>query len=99
MLALIFLAACRSGTAQDLHQQGKQTKQKVEFAATVVYVPLEGGFYGLRTDGGRQYEPRNLPAAMRKDGLRVRVRGILVTGVASFRQWGVPLDILHIESR
>lgn len=99
LLTLLLLGGCHPAPAQELHKQGVQQKQVVEFTATVVRVPVEGGFYGLRADDGRQYEPRNLPASMRRAGLRVKVRGVVITGAAGFRQWGPKIDLLHIESR
>lgn len=99
LLLLFFLSACHFDPARGLHKTPPRDRQSVEFTGTVVRVPLEGGFYGLRDDAGRQYEPRNLPAALRRNGLRVRVRGRLVKGAASFRQWGALLDIQHIEPR
>lgn len=41
--------------------------------ATVRYLPLEGGCWVLQS-GGTNYEPINLPASYRVDGLRVNVR-------------------------
>ena len=36
---------------------------------TVVYLNLEGGVYVIRGDGGRTYNPSNLPEKYQKDGL------------------------------
>ncbi|MCS7242333.1 MAG: hypothetical protein NZ706_06645, partial [Candidatus Caldatribacterium sp.] len=44
---------------------------RIQVTGTVVYVPLEGGFFGILGDNGVQYEPVNLPEEFRVDGLRV----------------------------
>lgn len=64
---------------------------------TIVYVDLEGGFYALDADNGRRYEPMNLPAEFRRDGLRVRFRGRVRSDMASIRMVGPILEILEIQ--
>jgi len=70
----------------------------VEFEGTVVWLQLEGGFYGLLTDDGRRYEPLNLPESMRRHNLRVRVRGIPRTQMVSSRMWGEIIEIVDISA-
>ena len=66
--------------------------------ATVVHVPLEGGFYGLRTDNGKRYDPgKSLPKQFRQPDLRVRVEGKVLAGVPTIRMWGKVIEIQKIE--
>jgi len=64
---------------------------------TVVFIDLEGGFYGIVTDDGERYLPLDLPADYEKDGLRVRFSADVVNDTATIQQWGTPVDLIEIE--
>ncbi len=68
----------------------------VETGATVVYVPVEGGFYGILSDGGKKYDPMNLPVDLQKNGLRIAVKARIRKDVSSFRMWGEIVEILSV---
>ena len=59
----------------------------------IIYVDLEGGFYGLEAEDGTQYNPLNLEEAFQEDGLRVRFRGVLRPDMMTTRMWGQNLEI------
>lgn len=40
----------------------------------VIYLPLEGGAYGIEADNGKKYLPVNMPNQLKKDGAEVNVR-------------------------
>lgn len=63
---------------------------------TITFFDLEGGFYGLVADDGAKYDPMTLDEAFQQDGLRVRFRARLRTGVMTIRQWGKPVEILEM---
>ena len=86
-LALLGLAvlACGPGSA-DL----------TDVRATVVFVPLEGGFFGVLADNGAQYEPRNLPADLKKEGQRIVFDAKYVNG-ASTSQWGRAIRLVAVR--
>jgi hypothetical protein len=66
---------------------------------TVVHVPLEGGFHGIKSDNGRRYDPgKSLPEKFRKPNLRVRIEGKVLEGVPTFRMWGEVIEIRKIEA-
>lgn len=69
----------------------------IEAVGTVVFVELEGGFYGIVADDGARYIPRNLPMEFQQDGLRVRFRARILKEVATIYMWGQPIELLHIE--
>ena len=71
---------------------------RVEGTGTVVFVELEGGFYGIVADDGARYEPLNLPVEFQQDGLRVRFRARVRKDVASVHMWGRPVELLQIEA-
>lgn len=62
----------------------------------VMYVPLEGGFFGIVADSGKRYEPVNLPEDFRKDGLRVAFVAEPFEGVSS-HMWGELIRLVRIE--
>jgi hypothetical protein len=62
------------------------------------YLTFEGGFYGIYADSGAHYRPVNLPQAFAEDGIRVRFCAQPLEGVMSFRMWGIPVEIVEIES-
>jgi len=64
---------------------------------TVVYVDLEGGFYGIVGDDGNKYDPVNLNSEFRKDSLRVAFNYKKVPEQASFHMWGTIIEITGIK--
>ena len=64
---------------------------------TIVYNEIEGGFYGIRADDGKKYNPVNLDPSFRKDGLRVRFDANLKKGMVGIHMWGEYVEILRIE--
>lgn len=72
-------------------------QDEITVTGTVKYLSFEGGFFGIAGDDGKNYEPRNLIEEFQKDGLKVRVTGIIRTDIMSYRQWGEILDITEIE--
>jgi heat shock protein HslJ len=63
---------------------------------TVLYIDLEGGFYGIVADDGTHYYPLNLPAEYAKDGARV-IFSARQEDVATTAMWGIPVIILSID--
>lgn len=64
---------------------------------TIRYMDFEGGFYGIVADGGEHYDPVNLPAGYKKDGLRVRFQVKEKKGVVGIHMWGKIVEIVRIE--
>jgi hypothetical protein len=65
---------------------------------TIVFLSFEGGFYGIKGDDGKSYDPINLPAEFRKEGMRVRFEAKELKNQASFHMWGIIVEIVHIQS-
>jgi len=64
---------------------------------TIVFLSFEGGFYGIKGDDGRSYDPTNLPVEFRKEGMRVRFEAKELRDRASFHMWGTIVELVHIE--
>jgi hypothetical protein len=105
-LLLIALAALVGGqvlTGCDATGPRKTTPQSASVASisnsgTVVFRERDGGFYGILTDNGGQYEPRNLSTQYAKDGLRISFTGQLDTMQLGEHRWGNPIELANVNS-
>ncbi len=68
----------------------------VSGTGVIRYFSLEGGFYGIVADNGKNYDPRNLSPEFKQDGLRVRFQ-VKTRNEATVHMWGTPVDIISIE--
>jgi len=65
--------------------------------AKVIFLNLEGGFYGIVTDDGKHLLPVNLAKKFRQHNAAIKVKGKLLKGVMTIQQWGTPFKIAEIE--
>lgn len=65
----------------------------VRSEGTIVFVELEGGFWGIEATNGEEYEPINLSPEFMVDGLKVKFEGNVMKDWASFYQWGKVLEV------
>jgi len=70
--------------------------QIVSDTGTVVFVALEGGFFGIIDDHQRQWDPSNLPKEFQTDSLRVRFEGV-ITDRPTFHMWGRTVELTSIK--
>lgn len=68
----------------------------LSFQGEVVFVEIEGGFYGIVDQNGQKYLPSNLPDILKQNGLKVRGNAQLKSGKLGFKQWGKMIDIIEI---
>ncbi|NYT05504.1 MAG: META domain-containing protein [Methanomicrobiales archaeon] len=87
LLACALICGCTS--APDMREPDMQT-------GTVIFLDLEGGFYGIAGDDGNNYLPLNLDPAFARDGMRVRF-SYREEDVATIQQWGTPVTVLSME--
>jgi|GEM_PF-3412192 len=66
--------------------------------ATVTYITLEGGFYGLQTESGQRYIPSNLATQFKKHGLVVQVTAKKQLGRLGIHMWGEYVEIISIRA-
>lgn len=69
----------------------------ISTTGTVRHLDLEGGFWGIVADDGRQFDPMGLDARFQKEGLRVRFEATPETDMMSTRMWGTMVRITRIE--
>ncbi|MFX1575508.1 MAG: hypothetical protein ACFFB0_22455 [Promethearchaeota archaeon] len=65
--------------------------------ATITYLNIEGGFYGIVGDDGNHYDPIRLPGFFKLDGLRVEFLALRRDDLTSFHMWGIIIQILSIQ--
>jgi len=64
---------------------------------TIMFINLEGGFFGIIGDDGINYNPINLSEDFRVDDLRVQFEAEILDDVASIRMWGIQIEIIEIK--
>lgn len=84
-----------AGTEQET--DNTMNSDAIEATGTVVYVDLEGGFYGLMAEDGARYDPSGLPEAYQQDGLRVSFTVEPRENVLTSRMWGRVVRLVEIE--
>lgn len=70
--------------------------KSLTFQGEVVFIEIEGGFYGIADQNGQKYLPSNLPDILKQNGLKVRGTAQLKSGKLGFKQWGKMIDIIEI---
>lgn len=69
----------------------------MEITGQITYVQLAGGFWGIRSDDGKAYQPtHDLPSHVQKEGLHIRAR---VTPKQAFTifMWGETVEVQSIQ--
>lgn len=97
----IGLAACTSSSAQwvVLPATADTAGTNVTIIGTVRYTEIEGGAYTIKTDDGVTYDPTNLPAEFKKDGLAVEAEGRKDVNMVGIRQVGPIVTLTRIRLR
>ena len=87
MLILLFLStSCISETEDTRVETG-----------TVKYITLEGGFYGITSRDNSNYDPINLSAEFRVDGLKISFKYKICNEQTSFHMWGTNIELLEVN--
>jgi len=81
---LLFLLGCN------------EENDKVSDSGIVIYSDLEGGFYGIISDGGDHYLPENLTSDFQKDSLRILFEGVITNRLTTV-MWGRTITLTNIE--
>ncbi len=67
-------------------------------AGTIVFVPLEGGFFGIAGDDGKNYLSLAISEEFRIDGLRVAFEAEEAPDTATIQMWGTPVNVTFMEA-
>ena len=63
---------------------------------TIIYLKIEGGFYGILSDDDQHYDPINLPLEYQKEGLRISFIAKERSDLLSFHMWGKIIELISI---
>lgn len=70
--------------------------QQFAFTGKVVYVPVEGGFYGIINAQGERFIANNLPDLLKQDGLSVTLQAMGAENTLGIHMWGQYIDLQNI---
>jgi heat shock protein HslJ len=72
-----------------------KTLPEISAKGRVIFIDLEGGFFGIITSAGEKYLPLNLPGQFKIDGTEVVFTAYKEADTATIFMWGIPI---HLES-
>jgi hypothetical protein len=78
-------------------EEKKVDKVEIAGKGEIQYIDLEGGFYGIVSDDGKNYDPINLSTEFKEDGLPVNYTLELLKNEANTHMWGFVVKIIKIE--
>lgn len=70
---------------------------KIWQQVSVKYYNFEGGFYGLTTEEGTQLLPMNLAKKYQLSDTVLKVKGDIIKGMVTTKQWGQPFNIIEVK--
>jgi len=74
-----------------------QKQDIISETGTVKYIDLEGGFFGIIGDSGKNYDPINLSEEFQKNNLRISFDAKIREDMVSIHKWGTLIEIIRIE--
>jgi hypothetical protein len=101
----VALAACTPGSTPSstrwvvLEATADTTGTRLTIVGTVHYTDVEGGVYTIKTEDGTNYDPTNLPAEFKKEGLAVEAEARRQEGMAGIHQVGPIVTLIRIRTR
>src|SRR5664280_2940728 len=75
---------------------GIVSAQSLSFQGTVKYINLEGGFWGILSEEGKNYDPINLAEEFKQEGQRVQVKAVVKDRVG-IHMWGTIIEVTAIS--
>ncbi len=107
MMSGLLILGCTSQEAESESQQvnevnsasedNSEMKSNSVITATVTYIDLEGGFFGLVTEEGDKYLPMNLMPEHRKEGTVLSFKAKQLKALATIQQWGTPIELVDAK--
>ncbi len=71
--------------------------KKFRIKGKVVHQDLEGGFWGIVGQDGRQWLPVNMPEQLKEEGKKVSLT-VKETETVGFQMWGTPIQVLSFHT-
>lgn len=72
--------------------------KKIKIKGTVKHLDLEGGFWGIVAENGKEYRPVNMPEQLKHDGEAVEVTLKGVEEEMSLHMWGEPVKVVSFHT-
>ena len=98
-LAALLIACTAVGWVDLEAPAAAEAGPEFRLTGTIEYLDLEGGLFVIRAEDGVQYNPLNLPADFRVDGLAVEADARRRDDVATIGMVGPVLELLRIRRR
>ena len=76
---------------------GAQKGQAIKTTGTIRHQGIEGGFWGIVGDDGKNYDPTNLAPEFQQDGLKVSFEAVPATNQMSIHMWGTIVEIKSMQ--
>lgn len=96
-LTLVALVGCASNGSSGEAGNTADATEVVSDSGTIAWRAVEGGFYVIETDDGKTYDPINLPAEYRAEGLRIRFEAKVRSDLMSTHMAGTLVEITSIQ--
>jgi len=94
LFLILFLAVVIAPDCQTKQTDGNT----INVTGTVTHYDLEGGFWAIKGDDGKTYDPvSGLPTEFQQEGLRVRVEAVPRPDMVSIHMVGALVEIKKIE--
>lgn len=72
-------------------------EKKMWHQGKVIYLDLEGGFYGIVSESGAKFLPMSMPKEFLQSGAIIKFRGKMIKDIVTIQQWGQPFQIQEVE--
>lgn len=99
----LLVTGCATTTPEDpwllVVPEAEATGAMTRVVGVVEHSELEGGFYLLRGQDGKAYDPMNLPDEFHKAGLPFEADVVARPDQASIRQVGTIVQVVRIRKR
>ncbi|MEM8485185.1 MAG: hypothetical protein AAF564_06525 [Bacteroidota bacterium] len=86
-------------SAQEGDDKMEEVMMENGIHATVRFIELEGGFYGIESDAGDSYLPINLAEEYKEDGLRIVFTMKSRPDIMTTKMWGKTIEITEIQKQ
>ena len=102
ILSLISVLGCQNTTEQltsptEKHSSPALENKILQFSGSVIYVPIEGGFWGVITDNKIRLDG-NIPQKYKVEGLRVKGLYQVSGDATSYHMWGKVVNFVEFEN-
>jgi hypothetical protein len=69
----------------------------LEGTGEIVFIGLEGGFFGIKSDDGDYYDPINLADDFKVEGLKIHFIAKIRSDVVTYHMWAKIIELIFIE--